>query len=207
MCSADNFHTVLFVRETDLEDAMSSISSTVRAARIAGALFVVEALASPFEIVRAEIQYHGPNSLLNLAVAIAALGIYRSAKERIGRSGRVGARVLVFAATIAGVGGLVSLSFALSEGKSPGLVEGVVHTAVLLAILAMVPFAVGLRRSVNRPGLLMLVASAMIVALVLIGLDSPWIFFVPEALLGAAWWWTGSAIDAHAIRDVQPALV
>lgn len=173
---------------------MPSKITAASASIVAGALFVVEALLSPFHLVNSEIQYHGPNSILNLASAAAALGIYRFAKNEIGRSGRVGSRLLIFAAGITGVGGLVPFLTVLFGGKAPGLVEGIVHTTVLLAILAMIPFAVGLRKLSSGPGLLMMIASIALVALVIIGFDDPWIFLGPEALLGAAWWWTGSAL-------------
>jgi hypothetical protein len=156
------------------------------AASALGALCIVEALASP--LVDAHVGYHLPNALLNLALVVVVLTLLRTGRAGIGKTGIVGGVLCLLGAVPALVGGAMVVAIeGIGSGTVGDLAEGLAHTGVLLSILAMVPLAVGMRRSFGRAAMLVAIAAAALVAMVLAGLDDPIMFLVPEALLGLGW--------------------
>jgi hypothetical protein len=72
-------------------------------------------------------------------------------------------------------------------------VEGIVHSFVLLLLLAIAVFGAALRGGARLPGLLLGGASLLLLIMVLAGLDQPEQFLVPELLLGCGWLWLATS--------------
>ncbi len=160
------------------------------AAATAGALLVVEALDSPF--VDSHLGYHGPNLVQNAAVAVACWLLARGGPEVRSRAGAVGAWLGVVGGGLACVGGVLAvLVEGLTSKQTPGVAEGVTHTAVLLAFLAVVPLGLGLRGVLRGPGRALAAAGLVVMALAFV-VDDPWWYVGPEAALGVAWLWLAS---------------
>jgi hypothetical protein len=179
------------------------------AAMLAGALFVVEALWSPF--TESHVGYHLPNFLLNAFLAMGVVGLYLYQSAHLGWLGRVGFYLTVTGATVAALGGLsVVLVEGVFGGTIPEALDGITHTLVLLVILGSLLFGIAIFRANVLPqgaALLVGLASLVTVALVLIGFDSPWLFLVPEALLGVGWAWLGYALWSQRGTAAQPSRV
>ncbi len=174
---------------------------------LGGALFVVEALWSPF--AESHVGYHLPNFLLNAFLAVGVVGLYLYQKGHLGWLGRVGFYLTVAGAIVAALGGLlVVLVEGVFGGTVSGVLDGITHTLVLLVILGSLLFGIATFRAnvLARGGALLVgLFSLVIVAVVLIGLDSPWLFLVPEALLGVGWAWLGYSLwSEHAASAEQP---
>lgn len=161
-----------------VQGAARTAQRTAWAAALAGGLFGVEGLASPF--VEGEVAYHGINAPLSLALALACAGIWVLLHGAIGRTGRAGVYVTGLGAALAAGGGAVAMV------QQVDAVEGLAHTAVLLSILGLVPLGIGLRRVAGVAGALVAASAGILVALVLAGADQPEVFLVPEVALGAA---------------------
>lgn len=158
----------------------------VAPAALTGACFVAESVASV--VVDAHVGYHSLNALLNVALLITVVLIARSGRAVVGRTGIVAGWATAFMAALAGVGGVWAVAVeGFSSAETPGLVEGITHTAVLASVLLMVPLGIAARHLDRVSGLVIAVSSACLVAMVLAGLDQPEMFLVPEAALGIGW--------------------
>lgn len=162
---------------------------------VTGVAFAAEAVLSV--LVDTHIGYHSLNSVLNVALLVACAGFALSGRAALGRLGVVGGWATALMALLAGGGGIVAM---LVEGftasDSPGLVEGISHTAVLASILFMIPLGIGLRRVDRASGLAIAASSACLVGMVLIGVDQPEMFLAPEAVLGLGWLLLSRALPA-----------
>lgn len=160
---------------------------------VTGVAFVAEAVMSV--LVDAHIGYHSLNAVLNLGLLVACVRFTPWGKAAVGRLGVIGAWATALMALLAGGGGVWAV---LVEGstasESPGLVEGIAHTAVLASILFMIPLGIGLRRVDRVSGLVIAASSACLVVMVLAGLDQPEMFLAPEAALGLGWLLLGRAL-------------
>ena len=156
------------------------------AAVVTGVAFVAEAVASVY--VDTHIGYHSLNAVLNIALLVAGVGLAGLGQAVVGRSGVIGGWGTALMAVLAGGGGIWAvLVETYTDSESPGVVEGISHTAVLASILFMVPLGLGLRRLDRLSGLVIAASSACLVAMALAGLDQPEAFLVPEAALGLGW--------------------
>lgn len=166
---------------------------------VTGVAFAAEAVASVF--VESHVGYHAPNSVLNVALFVASAGFARSGRAAVGRVGVIGGwGTAVMAALAAGGGIWAVLVEGLTASESPGVVEGIAHTAVLASILLMVPLGIGLRRVDRVSGLVIAASSACLVVMVLAGLDQPEMFLVPEAAMGLGWLMLSRALPAGSQR-------
>jgi hypothetical protein len=167
----------------------------LQAAVVTGTAFAAEAVASVF--VDAHVGYHSLNSVLNLALLISSVGFALSGKAVVGRAGVIGGWATALMAVLAGGGGIWAVMVeGFTSSESPGVVEGIAHTAVLASMLFMIPLGIGLR-GVNRvSGLVIAASSACLVAMVLAGLDQPEMFLAPEAALGIGWLLLSRALPA-----------
>ena len=154
------------------------------AAAQTGILFVIEALISP--VMDSHVGYHLLNVPLNVALIAAVVVIVRRCR---GRAVRVGGAITVFAGFIAAAGGVVALVVeGLAGSAAPELSEGLAHTAVLLSMVGFTVFGLGLGGRL-RPAYLVAAGAFTALALVLVGLDDPLMFLLPEAAIGAGWLW------------------
>lgn len=153
---------------------------------VAGVAFVAEALVSVF--VDSHVAYHALNAVLNAALLIASASFALAGMRTVGRAGVGGGWATAFMAGLAFIGGIWAvLVEGLSSAESPGVVEGIAHTAVLASLLFLVPLGLGLRRLALVSGYVIAGSSACLVTMVLVGLDQPEAFLVPEAVLGLGW--------------------
>lgn len=153
---------------------------------VTGVAFAAEAVLSV--LVDTHSGYHSLNSVLNGGLLVASAGFALSGRAAVGRVGVIGGWATALMALLAGGGGAWALLVeAFTTSDSPGLVEGISHTAVLASILFMVPLGIGLRRVDRASGLVIAASSACLVGMVLAGFDQPEVFLVPEALLGLGW--------------------
>ncbi len=158
----------------------------IGAAAVAGVAFTAEAVASVF--VDAHIGYHSLNAVLNAALLVASLRIARAGTTVVGRTGVTGGwgtGVMSLLAMGGGVWAVLVETFTSSE--SPGVVEGISHTAILASMLFLVLLGIGLHRADPVSGPVIAASSACLVAMVLAGLDQPEVFLVPEVALGLGW--------------------
>lgn len=156
------------------------------AAGVAGAAFVAEACVSV--VVTSHLGYHGLNVVLNVALMLASAAVALVGRAGVGTVGVVGGWATATMALLASAGGVCAvLVEGLSPAKSPGVVEGVAHTAVLASLLFLVPLGLGLRRVARVAGYTIAGGAACSVVMVLAGLDQPEMFLLPEAALGVGW--------------------
>lgn len=166
---------------------------------VTGVAFAAEALASVF--VDAHIEYHSLNSVLNVALLVASAGLALARKAAVGRPGVVGGWATALMALLAAAGGVWAvLVEGFTAGESPGVVEGISHTAVLASILFLVPLGIGLRRVDRVSGLVIAASSACLVVMVFAGLDQPAMFLAPEAALGLGWLLLSRALPVGSVR-------
>lgn len=165
---------------------------------VAGITFAAEAVASV--VVDAHIGYHSLNVVLNIALVVACANLALSGKDVVCRAGVIGGWATALMALLAGGGGIWAvLVEGLTSSESPGVVEGISHTAVLASMLFMIPLGLGLRRIDGVSGLVIAASSASLVTMVLTGLDQPEVFLVPEAVLGLGWILLSRALPADSL--------
>lgn len=166
---------------------------TTIAAITAGCAFMAESVVSL--VIDSHVGYHALNVVLNAALLVVAVSVARAGRARVGAAGVVGGWGTAVMALLAGAGGLWTLlAEGLASSGTPGVVDGIAHTAVMASILFMVPVGIGLRRSSSIAGTVIAVAAACIVAMILGDLDAPEVFLVPEAALGAGWFLYGRSM-------------
>lgn len=169
---------------------------------VAGVAFVVEAVVSIF--VDSHVTYHALNGVLSAALLIAGTNVALAGPGAVGRAGVVGGWATAFTALLAFAGALWAVVVeGLSTAESPAAVEGIAHTAVLASLLFLVPLGFGLRRLALVSGYVIAGSSACLVTMVLVGLDQPEAFLVPEAVLGLGWLLLGRSLPTssdHARR-------
>ena len=156
------------------------------ASAVTGVAFAAEAVVSV--IVNAHVGYHSLNLVLNVALLVAGAGFALSGKAVVGQVGAIGGWATALMAVLAGAGGVWAvLVEGFTAAESPGVVEGISHTAVLASMLFMIPLGIGLRRVDRVSGSVIAASSACLVVMVLVGLDQPSMFLAPEAALGLGW--------------------
>lgn len=171
----------------------------LRAAAVAGIAFAAEAVASVY--VDAHVGYHSLNAVLNAALLVAGVGIALSGRAVVGRAGVIGGWATALMSLLAvGGGAWAVLVETFTRSESPGIVEGISHTAILASMLCMVPLGIGLRRLDRVSGPLIAASSACLVVMVLAGLDQPEVFLVPEVALGLGWLLMSRTLLAGTLR-------
>ena len=169
------------------------------AAAVAGIAFAAEAVASVY--VDAHVGYHSLNVVLNAALLVASVALGRFGTAVVGRAGVIGSWATAFMAALAVGGGVWAvLVETFTNSESPGVVEGISHTAILASMLFMVPLGVGIRRVDRVSGLVIAASSACLVIMVLAGLDQPEIFVMPEVALGMGWLMLSRTVSTGSLR-------
>lgn len=175
-------------------------SALLAAVVVAGVAFATEAVASV--VVDAHIAYHSLNAVLNVALLVASVNFALSGRAVVGRAGVIGAWATALMTLLAGSAGIWAvLVEAFTSSESPGVVEGIAHTAVLASILFMIPLGIGLRGIDRLSGLTIAASSACLVLMVLAGLDQPEVFLAPEAVLGLGWLLLSHGLPADSFRS------
>lgn len=159
---------------------------TPTAVLVTGLAIVTEAILSGF--TDSHVAYHALSAVLHAALMVSALSFARAGRGTVGRAGVVGGWAVAGTAALALGGGVWAvLTEGLAAREVPGVVEGITHTAVLVALLFLVPLGLGLRGVSRVAGSVIAGSSASLVGMVLAGLDQPEVFLVPEAILGLGW--------------------
>lgn len=166
---------------------------------VVGVSFVAESVASVF--VDSHIGYHAPNAVLNVALLVASTQAALAGRAAVGRAGVIGGWATALMALLAAAGGIWAVAVeGFSSAESPGAVEGIAHTAVLGSVLFLLPLGLGLRHVAKLPGSVIAGSSACLVVMVLVGLDQPEAYLLPEAALGVGWLLLGRVLAASRDR-------
>lgn len=161
-------------------------------ALVAGGAFIAQGIISPFTASHAA--YHVVNSVLALATATALLAVARTQPAWSSMPARAAAWGGAFIGLVMGVGDVIAALAEIVADSEIGIVEGIVHSFVLLLLLALAVFGAALRGVAKLPGLLLGGASLLLLVMVLAGLDQPEHFLIPELLLGCGWLWVATAV-------------
>jgi hypothetical protein len=167
------------------------------AAVLAGALFIVEALAVPF-IGDSHWGFHAldapPHALL--AVGLVGLYLWQTRQGRIGWLGTVGFILVVTACVVIALGGL-AIVFVDGVLRAPVGVLDSIHPVELLLIIGAVLFSMATMRAdlLPRGGALLIIVGALgFFGIAFAGVAPEWLISVAVVILGAGWAWLGYAL-------------
>ncbi len=176
------------------------------AAVLAGALFIVEAVAVPF-IGDSHWGFHAldapPHALL--AVGLAGLYLWQTRQGRFGWLGTVGFILVVTACVVIALGGL-AIVFVDGVLKAPVGVLDAIHPVELLLIIGSVLFSMATMRANVLPSggaLLIIVGALGFFGIAFAGVGPEWLISVAVAILGAGWAWLGYALWSESGESAQ----
>ncbi len=168
-----------------------------RAAVLAGALFIVEAVVVPF-IGDSHWGFHAldapPHALL--AVGLVGLYLWQTRQGRFGWLGTVGFILIVTACVVIALGGL-AIIFVDGVLKAPVGVLDTIHPVELLLLIGSVLFSMATMRVNVLPSggaLLIIVGALGFFGIAFAGVGPEWLISVAVAILGAGWAWLGYAL-------------
>ncbi|CAN5802985.1 MAG: hypothetical protein ACR2FR_08900 [Rubrobacter sp.] len=168
-----------------------------RAAVLAGALFIVEAVVVPF-IGDSHWGFHAldapPHALL--AVGLVGLYLWQTRQGRFGWLGTVGFILIVAACVVIALGGL-AIIFVDGVLKAPVGVLDTIHPVELLLLIGSVLFSMATMRVNVLPSggaLLIIVGALGFFGIAFAGVGPEWLISVAVAILGAGWAWLGYAL-------------
>ena len=167
------------------------------AAVLAGALFIVEAVAVPF-IGDSHWGFHAldapPHALL--AVGLVGLYLWQTRQGRLGWLGTVGFILIITACVVIALGGL-AIVFVDGVLKAPVGALDSIHPVELLLIIGAVLFSMATMRAdlLPRGGALLIIVGALgFFAIAFAGIAPEWLISVAVVILGAGWAWLGYAL-------------
>jgi hypothetical protein len=176
------------------------------AAVLAGALFIVEALAVPF-IGDSHWGFHAldapPHALL--AVGLVGLYLWQTRQGRIGWLGTVGFILVVTACVVIALGGL-AIVFVDGVLRAPVGVLDSIHPVELLLIIGAVLFSMATMRAdlLPRGGALLIIVGALgFFGIAFAGVAPEWLISVAVVILGAGWAWLGYALWLESGESAQ----
>jgi hypothetical protein len=176
------------------------------AAVLAGALFIVEALAVPF-IGDSHWGFHAldapPHALL--AVGLVGLYLWQTRQGRFGWLGTVGFILVVTACVVIALGGL-AIVFVDGVLKAPVGVLDSIHPVELLLIIGAVLFSMATMRAdlLPRGGALLIIVGALgFFGIAFAGVAPEWLISVAVVILGAGWAWLGYALWSESGKSPQ----
>ena len=167
------------------------------AALLAGALFIVEALAVPF-IGDSHWAFHALDFPAHAFLAVGLVGLYLWQRRhgRFGWLGTVGFILIVIPSVVIALGGL-AIVFVDGVLKAPVGVLDTIHPLELLVIIGAVLFGMAVVR-VNvlpsRGAQLIIVGALGFFGIAFAGVGPEWLISVAVAILGAGWAWLGYAL-------------
>jgi hypothetical protein len=168
------------------------------AALLAGAFFIVEALAVPF-IGDVHWAFHMLDFPAHAFLAVGLLGFYlwQKRQERFGWLGTIGVILIVTASVLIALGGL---AIVIVDGvlKAPEeALNEVVHPLELLVIIGAVLFGMATMQMNVLPSggaLLIMVGALGFFGISFAGVGPEWLISVAVAVLGVGWAWLGYAL-------------
>jgi hypothetical protein len=176
------------------------------AAVLAGALFIVEAVAVPF-IGDSHWGFHAldapPHALL--AVGLVGLYLWQTRQGRIGWLGTVGFILVVTACVVIALGGL-AIVFVDGVLRAPVGVLDSIHPIELLLIIGAVLFSMATMRAdlLPRGGALLIIVGALgFFGIAFAGVAPEWLISVAVVILGAGWAWLGYALWLESGESAQ----
>ena len=167
------------------------------AALLAGALFIVEALAVPF-IGDSHWAFHALDFPAHAFLAVGLVGLYlwQRRQGRFGWLGTVGFILIVIPSVVIALGGL-AIVFVDGVLKAPVGVLDAIHPLELLVMIGAVLFGMAVMR-VNvlpsRGAQLIIVGALGFFGIAFAGVGPEWLISVAVAILGAGWAWLGYAL-------------
>jgi hypothetical protein len=168
------------------------------AAMLAGALFIVEAVAVPF-IGDVHWAFHMLDFPAHAFLAVGLVGIYlwQKEQERFGWLGTVGFILIVTASVLIALGGL-AIVFIDGVLKAPEeALNDIVHPLELLVIIGAVLFGMATLQVNALPSggaLLIIVGALVFFGIAFAGVGPEWLISVAVVILGAGWAWLGYAL-------------
>lgn len=176
-------------------DHLTNRGGFVISALVAGGAFLAQAIISPLTASHAA--YHAVDAVLALATAVALFAVARHQPVWSSGPARAAAWGGALIGLVLGVGDMIAALAEIAAASEIGIVEGIVHSFVLLLLLALAFFGAALRGAAKLPGLLLGGASLLLLVMVLGGLDQPEQFLIPELLLGCGWLWLATTVRAE----------
>ena len=177
------------------------------AALVAGAFFIVEAVAVPF-IGDVHWAFHVIDVPAHAFLAVGLVGLYlwQKEQERFGWLGTVGVILIVTASVLIALGGL-AIVFIDGVLKAPEeVLNDIVHPLELLVIIGAVLFGMATMQVNILPSggtLLIIVGALVYFGIKIIGIGPDWLISVPVAIVGAGWVWLGQALWSESGESVQ----
>ena len=177
------------------------------AALLAGAFFIVEALAVPF-IGDVHWAFHALDFPAHAFLAVGLVGLYlwQKRQERFGWLGTIGVILIVTASVLIALGGL---AIVIVDGvlKAPEeALNEVVHPLELLVIIGAVLFGMATMQLHVLPSggaLLIIVGALGFFGISFAGVGPEWLISVAVAVLGVGWAWLGYALLLKIGRSAQ----
>jgi hypothetical protein len=177
------------------------------AALLAGAFFIVEALAVPF-IGDVHWAFHALDFPAHAFLAVGLVGLYlwQKRQERFGWLGTIGVILIVTASVLIALGGL---AIVIVDGvlKAPEeALNEVVHPLELLVIIGAVLFGMATMQMNVLPSggaLLIIVGALGFFGISFAGVGPEWLISVAVAVLGVGWVWLGYALLLKIGRSAQ----
>ena len=176
------------------------------AALLAGALFIVEAVAIPF-LGDSHWGFHALDFPAHAFLAVGLVGLYlwQTGRERLGWLGTVGFILIVIPSVVIALGGL-AIVFVDGVLKAPVGVLDTIHPLELLVMIGAVLFGMAVMR-VNvlpsRGALLVIVGALGFFGIAFAGVGPEWLISVAVAILGAGWAWLGYALWSESGESAQ----
>jgi hypothetical protein len=177
------------------------------AALLAGAFFIVEALAVPF-IGDIHWAFHILDSPAHAFLAVGLVGLYlwQKRQERFGWLGTVGFILIVTASVLIALGGL-AIVFIDGVLRAPEeMLNDIVHPLELLVIIGAVLFGMATMHVNVLPsgGALLIIAGALgFFGISFAGVGPEWLISVAVLILGAGWAWLGYALWSASGESAQ----
>jgi hypothetical protein len=173
---------------------------------LAGALFIVEAVAVPF-IGDIHWAFHILDSPAHAFLAVGLVGLYlwQREQERFGWLGTVGVILIVAASVVIALGGL-AIIFVDGVLKAPVGVLDTIHPVELLLLIGSVLFSMATMRVNVLPSggaLLIIVGALGFFGIAFAGVGPEWLISVAVAILGAGWAWLGYALWSESGESAQ----
>jgi hypothetical protein len=177
------------------------------AALLAGAFFIVEALAVPF-IGDVHWAFHALDFPAHAFLAVGLVGLYlwQKRQERFGWLGTIGVILIVTASVLIALGGL---AIVIVDGvlKAPEeALNEVVHPLELLVMIGAVLFGMATMQMNVLPSggaLLVIVGALGFFGISFAGVGPEWLISVAVAVLGVGWAWLGYALLLKIGRSAQ----
>jgi hypothetical protein len=167
------------------------------ATALAGALFIVEAVAVPF-IGDSHWGFHALDFPAHAFLAVGLVGFYlwQKRQERFGWLGTVGLILIVAASVVIAIGGL-AIVFIDGVLRAPVGVLDAIHPVELLVTIGAVLFGMATMNVNVLPSggaLLIIVGALGFFGISFAGVGPEWLISVAVAVLGAGWAWLGYAL-------------